>query len=181
MNARARNEAPLVPSHTNEPMRPGAPVKQPKHVIIVTDYAWVIGGASNVAMMNAIALAERGYDTHHFSVVGPVAAPLAASGVTVHCLGQPSTLNEPSRVVGAQSGLWNRQAAKAFERLLSRFPPAESLVHVHQWTKALSPSIFETIVRLGFRFVVTLHDYFGRGVSDVMLRLRGLRQEVLAR
>jgi len=135
-------------------------VKRPKHVIIITDYAWVIGGASKVAMMSAIALAERGYDTHHFSVVGPVAEALAASGVSVHCLGQPSTLDEPNRIVGVQRGLWNRQAAKKFERLLSRFPPGESLVHVHQWTKALSPSIFETIVRLGFRFVVTLHDYF---------------------
>jgi glycosyltransferase involved in cell wall biosynthesis len=135
-------------------------VKQPKHVIVVTDYAWVIGGASKVAMMSAVALAERGYDTHHFSVVGPVAAELAASPATVHCLQQPAILEEPNRFLGAQKGLWNRDALKAFERLLEGFSPADTLVHVHQWTKALSPSIFDPMVRRGFKFVVTLHDYF---------------------
>ncbi|MBK8176027.1 MAG: glycosyltransferase family 4 protein [Rhodospirillales bacterium] len=135
-------------------------MNQPKRIIIVTDYAWVIGGASKVAMQSAVALAERGYDTYHFSAVGPVAKELAAAPVNVCCLSQPSVLDEPNRFVGAQKGLWNREAARAFARLLSTVSPDDTIVHFHQWTKALSPSIFRPVLDQRFRFVVTLHDYF---------------------
>lgn len=135
-------------------------MNQPKRVIVVTDYAWVIGGASKVAILSAIALAERGYDTHHFSAVGPVDKDLRAAPVDVHCLGERAILDEPNRFVGARKGLWHRDAARAFARFLAGFSPADTLVHFHQWTKALSPAIFAPVLERNFRFVVTLHDYF---------------------
>ena len=55
-------------------------------VIIVSDYAWVAGGASKVAMLSAIALARKGYDVYHFSAVGPVADKLAGAPLTIQCL-----------------------------------------------------------------------------------------------
>jgi glycosyltransferase involved in cell wall biosynthesis len=129
-------------------------------VIIVTDYAWVVGGASKVAMLSAIALAHRGYDTYHFSAVGPVASELADAPLTVRCLGEQESLQEPSRFIGAQKGLWNLTAKSALKRFLQDFSPRDTIVHFHQWTKALSPSIFAPVLEQGFRFVVTLHDYF---------------------
>ena len=85
--------------------RNGHIVPQPGRVIIVTDYAWVVGGASKVAMLSAIALAHRGYDTHYFSAVGPVANKLADAPLTVRCLGELESLREPSRLTGARKGL----------------------------------------------------------------------------
>ena len=135
-------------------------MNQPKRIVIVTDYAWVIGGASKVAILSAAALARRGYDTHHFSAVGPVAKELAEAPVRVHCLEEQAILEQPSRLVAVQKGLWNRRANHAFIDFLKEFSPQDTLVHFHQWTKALSPSIFAPVLARGFRFVVTLHDYF---------------------
>ena len=135
-------------------------VHEPMRVIIVTDYAWVVGGASKVAMLSAIALARKGYDTHIFSAVGPVARELADAPLTIRCLGERESLEEPSRITGAQKGLWNLTAKSALKRFLEDFSPRDTIVHFHQWTKALSPSVFAPVLQQGFRFVVTLHDYF---------------------
>ena len=72
-------------------------VPQPRRVIIVTDYAWVVGGASKVAMLSAIALAHRGYETYYFSAVGPVANELADAPLTVRCRASP-------RACGSRAG-----------------------------------------------------------------------------
>lgn len=133
---------------------------KPRRVIIVTDYAWVIGGASKVAIHSAIALAAMGYDTHYFSAVGPVGDELTRAPVKVQCLGQRAHLDEPSKLTGARRGLWNPVARSALARLLRDFSPEDTIVHFHQWTKALSPSVFAPVIEQRFPFVVTLHDYF---------------------
>ena len=152
----------VASSRENHPRgsRNGHIVPQPSRVIIVTDYAWVVGGASKVAMLSAIALAHRGYDTYYFSAVGPVANELADAPLTVRCLGELESLREPSRLTGARKGLWNLKARSALKRLLQNFSPRDTIVHFHQWTKALSPSVFSPVLDQGFRFVITLHDYF---------------------
>jgi glycosyltransferase involved in cell wall biosynthesis len=129
-------------------------------IIIVTDYAWVAGGASKVAMLSAIALAHKGHDVYHFSAVGPVADKLTGAPLTVQCLGESESLQEPSRLIGAQKGLWNLRAKSELTRFLKDFSPRDTIVHFHQWTKALSPSVFAPVLEQGFRFVITLHDYF---------------------
>jgi glycosyltransferase involved in cell wall biosynthesis len=56
--------------------------------------------------------------------------------------------------------LWNLRAKSELTRFLRDFSPRDTIVHFHQWTKALSPSVFAPVLEQGFRFVVTLHDYF---------------------
>ena len=53
-----------------------SPARLPKHVIVVSDYAHVTGGAAKVAINSAIGLAETGLDVHYFAAVGPVAESL---------------------------------------------------------------------------------------------------------
>jgi glycosyltransferase involved in cell wall biosynthesis len=43
---------------------------------------------------------------------------------------------------------------------LKKLDPAESIVHLHGWIKALSPSIGKVLAESGFSVVCTLHDYF---------------------
>jgi len=44
--------------------------------------------------------------------------------------------------------------------VLAEKDPAHTIVHVHTWTKALSPFALAAAARLGFPVAVTLHDFF---------------------
>jgi hypothetical protein len=102
-------------------------------------------------MLSAIALARKGYDVYHFSAVGPVADKLAGAPLTIQCLEESESLQEPKRLIGAQKGLWNLRAKSELTRFLRGFSPCDTIVHFHQWTKALSPSVFAPVLEQGFR------------------------------
>lgn len=132
----------------------------PERVILVYDFGSVNGGAAQVAISSTLELRRRGIQVDYFCAVAPVDARLVEAGVAVTCLHQFDILSNPSRMRAAVSGLWNTPAADAFATLLSTADPSSTLVHVHGWTKALSASIFSVAKRLGFKVVVTLHEYF---------------------
>lgn len=131
-----------------------------RNLVVVNDYGHVNGGASQVAINAARGMSALGMPVRFLAAVGPVDPVLAAAGVEVTCLGQPDILGNPSRLSAASSGIWNREAARRLEEMLAPMDRATTAVHVHSWSKALSPSVFEVIRRLGFRGVLTLHDFF---------------------
>jgi glycosyltransferase involved in cell wall biosynthesis len=130
-------------------------------VIIVNDYASRTGGSSAVALSSAAALARLGARVTLFTAVPPVDAEIAGTpGVELICLHQPEILHDPQRLRAAANGFYNVSAAREFSRLLATRDPARTIVHVHTWTKALSPSVLRAAVQAGFKLVVTLHDFF---------------------
>jgi len=128
-------------------------------VIVVNDYAHIQGGGSKVAIVSAAALARHGHRVIFFAAVGPVDPDLAASGAEVVCLDQMDILNDGSPLRAAARGLWNAEAARHFDRLLARFDPSFTVVHLHGWMKALSSSVVRTAMDRGFPVIGTLHDY----------------------
>ena len=128
-------------------------------VIVLNDYAHVEGGGSQVAILSARALAERGRRVLFFAAVGPQDPGLAASGVQVVCLDQPDLLGDASRLRAAARGLWNHRAATVLASHLDRFDPARTVVHLHGWGKGLSSSVGRVARMRGFATVLTLHDY----------------------
>jgi len=129
-------------------------------ILLVHDYAYVNGGASEVALASARGLAARGHRVHLFTGVGPVdSRMLEVSNLRITCLGHHDLLGDPSRLRAAIRGIWNRPARRAFARLLDTLLPATTVVHVHLWYKALSASVVREAVCRGFKVVVTLHDY----------------------
>ncbi len=82
--------------------------------------------------------------------------PLAAR----HCLNQDDILSDPDRLRAMTRGLWNRTAKAELTRVLGAFSPQNTIIHAHQWNKALTVSVFDAVRRGGFQFVLTLHDYF---------------------
>ena len=60
----------------------------------------------------------------------------------------------------ASFGVWNQQAARALRRVLAGCEPDETIVHVHGWAKALSPSIGPVLERANLKCVFTMHEYF---------------------
>jgi glycosyltransferase involved in cell wall biosynthesis len=129
-------------------------------VVIVNDYAHVNGGAAQVALSSAIALAERGYRVTLLAAVGPIAQELEAAGVRVTLTNQQDIKSDPVRVRAATQGIWNARAASCMREILCHSDPARMIVHVHGWTKALSSSCIHAAVEMNFPVVITLHDYF---------------------
>lgn len=130
-------------------------------VVVLNDFAYVDGGASKIALGSAKALARRGHPVLLFAAVPPVDPSLSGvSNLEVRCLHQHEIVADPSRVRAAVQGIWNLRAAAELRKSLAAFEPANTIIHLHTWTKALSASVVRMVIGLGFRLVITLHDYF---------------------
>ena len=136
-----------------------APSSSPLTVVLVLDHASVTGGQARVAFDSAIGLKRHGHIPIVFAAAGPVASELEAEGVRTVCLGQSDLVGNGSVFAAAAQGLWNTEAAKALEALLGSLPRDSTVIHVHGWAKALSPSIGGAIARSGLPATYTLHEY----------------------
>ncbi len=134
--------------------------KEPLTIVLCLDHAFVSGGQAKVAFESAIGLKRAGHRPIVFAAVGPVDEALRRAEVEVVCLGQSDLLGNPSRIAAAIQGTWNKRAADELGGLLSSLPRDRTIVHVHGWAKALSPSIAVPIARSGLPAVYTIHEYF---------------------
>jgi glycosyltransferase involved in cell wall biosynthesis len=139
---------------------PTLPNKSPiLNIVILCDHAHVSGGLAQVAISSAVQLRKSGHRVILFAAVGPIADSLTESGVEVHCLEQADLLGDESQLRAAVRGVWNLVAAKRVTELLATLDPSCSIVHIHGWSKALSPSVVRACLTSGLPSVQTLHDY----------------------
>ena len=133
----------------------------PHEVVILNDFASLTGGSTTVALASALGLAARGINVTFFSSVGPVMPQLQdVPRLRVVCLGQREIGKNPNRIQAFVDGWRNKRAIKALQEVLAEKNPETTVVHAHTWTLALSPFVLEVTVAMGFRLVVTLHDFF---------------------
>jgi glycosyltransferase involved in cell wall biosynthesis len=133
---------------------------EPLTVVICFDHAAITGGQAKVAFDSAVGLKQQGHRPIVFAAAGPVSPQLEAHGIETICLDQKDLVGNPSKIAAAIQGVWNVPAAKALGELLASLPRERTIVHVHGWAKALSPSIAGPIVRSGLPAVYTIHEYF---------------------
>lgn len=129
-------------------------------IVIVADHAFINGGQAKVAIESAKGLALRGYDVVFFAAVGPADSGLAESGVEAVILDQPDVTSASSLTQFGAQWLWNARAARRLREILRRCDPADTIVHVHGWAKALSPSIGPVLKSTRFTCVFTMHEYY---------------------
>lgn len=133
------------------------------NVIIIHDDAMISGGAQKVAITEAIELVKQGISVVYYSAVGPVDDNLLASSVKTICLMQEELKHSLNGVIsiikGACRGLFNQRAYICLKELLKQYSPEDTVIHVHGWSLALSPSIFKAIYKAGFKVFLTCHDY----------------------
>jgi glycosyltransferase involved in cell wall biosynthesis len=129
-------------------------------IIVVTDHAHINGGLAKVAIESAKGFARRGYRVDYFAAVGPVEPGLEEAGVAVALLDQPDVMSTSSLARFGAQWLWNAAAARGLAALLATCDPADTIVHVHGWAKALSPSIGPALKAAGLPVVHTLHEYY---------------------
>ncbi len=128
-------------------------------VLIVSDFASVNGGAAKVAIESARGLAEAGVEVVFACAVAPVADRLSHSNIQVERFAADEVWKVGSRLAAARQGIWNEQAFAWLSALIARQPP-DTIVHLHQWTKAFSPAAIGAAAESGRPVVVTMHDYF---------------------
>ena len=127
-------------------------------VVIITDFAEVNGGAPNVAIASARGIAERGVHVTYLHGMPAVDDSLRHPNITPVCLGLTNVWDEPP-LKAALHAVWNFEAERRISAILKHFDRSETVVHFHQWTKALSPSAIRAVGRAGFHHVITMHDY----------------------
>jgi glycosyltransferase involved in cell wall biosynthesis len=130
------------------------------HVMVLNDFCYVQGGASRVAIDEALGLARSGVKVTFVGGVGPVCEELRDAGLTVVDLGQSelSSFRGNPRVVF--QGLWNQTAYDSVKRLLGNATNEPCIVHVHGYTKSLSSSPIRAALNSKVKVICTLHDFF---------------------
>jgi glycosyltransferase involved in cell wall biosynthesis len=129
-------------------------------VLLLNDFCHVQGGASRVAIDEAVALRALGLDVTFLGASGPVCEALRDAGVRTVCLGQPELAQVGRHPLVAFQTLWNRRAYRVTRSLLDGMDPRRTVVHLHGYTKALTATPALAASAAGFPVVCTLHDFF---------------------
>lgn len=129
-----------------------------KNIVIINDFDYVQGGASKVAIDTANLLSDE-YNVYFFSGDSNQSSTLKENIKKV-CTNQGETLKDKNKLRGIINGIYNFKAKNQLKKLLSTLDKNETIIHVHGWTKCLSSSVFDISWKLGFKLVLTMHDYF---------------------
>ncbi|MCK2054325.1 glycosyltransferase family 4 protein [Methylobacterium sp. 37f] len=130
------------------------------HVVLVVDHAYINGGQAKVALDAGLGLRARGHRVTVFAAVGPADPRLEAAGIRVVCLGQDDVGTTTNKFAFAAQAIWNRPAARRLAAELQGLDPHDTVVHVHAFAKALSPSIGRSLAASGLALLYTMHEFF---------------------
>lgn len=131
----------------------------PHRVVVISDLSEPRDGPSVIALRNAGMLAERGICVEYFCGDFGRNEDLARRGIPLHAVGA-SDLRSSSFIMAVAKGLYNISAARRLRSLIRAKDTPETLYHVHNWSKILSPSIFDALRPVMERVILTAHDYF---------------------
>ncbi|KQP33946.1 glycosyl transferase family 1 [Methylobacterium sp. Leaf104] len=130
------------------------------HLVLVVDHAFINGGQAKVALDAGLGLRARGHSVTVFAAVGPADPRLEAAGIRVVCLGQDDVGTTKNKLAFAAQAIWNRPAARRLAMELRGLDPRDTVVHVHAFAKALSPSIGRSLAASGLPLLYTMHEFF---------------------
>ncbi len=130
------------------------------HVIIISDFGHVSGGAAKVAIDGAIGLAQRGHNVTFVYAIDPIDERLHQEAITLAHIPLQDVWTNTNALNAARLAIWNDGAKNALESALRPVIGPDSVAHIHQWSKAFSPSVFRALNRLGVPILVSMHDYF---------------------
>src|SRR5215469_12986854 len=89
-------------------------------VVVLNDFCHVQGGASRVAIDEAVALQASGLQVTFLGAVGPICRDLTEAGIETICLNQTQLLDASRQPAALLQALWNRRAYRVTQALLAR-------------------------------------------------------------
>lgn len=131
-----------------------------KNIIIVNDYNYIQGGASKVAIVTANMLYEIGYNVVFFCGIEDKTKNDLNKNIQVIGIDESDCLNSKNKLSATLRCIYNKKAKKQMALLLKRFNNEETIIHIHGWTKDLSSSFILPCKKMGFKTILTTHDYF---------------------
>lgn len=129
-------------------------------VVLLNSHCYAQGGASRVAIDEAVALANAGARVTFVGAVGPVCTELQNAPLSVVCLEQAEYATAGASPAVMLQSLWNIRAFQTTRALLGKLDARRTVVHLHSFTQALSSAPVRAALMSGFRIVCTLHDFF---------------------
>jgi glycosyltransferase involved in cell wall biosynthesis len=132
---------------------------KPERVVVINDDAVERGGAAAIALASAKLLRSRGVAVTFLSGTAPADPTLAACGVSVAILGGRHLL-ERSASSAMTRGLFDPTTKAGLEDWIVANDTPGTVYHLHNWHKALSPSVFMALRRVAPRLVISTHDFF---------------------
>jgi glycosyltransferase involved in cell wall biosynthesis len=128
-------------------------------VVIISDFGHVSGGAAHVAIASAQGLAAAGHEVVYACAVAPIDAALRHRNIEIAAFDGQNIWSVGSKFAALKQAVWNGKAGDFITRLLAR-QPTDAVIHLHQWSKAFSPSVIAAAAKSGLPVLVTLHDFF---------------------
>lgn len=131
------------------------------NIFILNDYAVVRGGADLVPILEAKALARKGFNVTFFASGGiNVSNNLKFNKLKVlsYDKGDLSDLGKKYR--NGIRLLWNQDIPKLLKKICNNYSISDTIFHVHGWTKSLTSSVFPALLSFGYQPIITVHDYF---------------------
>ena len=129
-----------------------------ERIVIISDDSVQSGGAAAVALESARMLSRRGLHVTFFTGDTGSNPSLKSENVDVIALGG-SNLLEHSRATAAWRGLYDSHARSTLQLWIEENDTPQTIYHLHNWHKILSPAIFCAIANIGNRLFLTAHDY----------------------
>jgi glycosyltransferase involved in cell wall biosynthesis len=140
------------------------------HALVLTDLAGGHGGAERVAVESALALAEAGARVTFIHAVAGADPRLAHPAIARICL-DLTDIWQLGAVHALRAGIWNGEAAERLAPVLRSLHAApDTVIHLHQWTRAFSPAIFPVLAKTQLPIFITAHDYFLACPNGVLFR-----------
>ncbi len=125
-------------------------------ILQVNKFFYVKGGSERYFFDLCDLLGERGHEVLHFSMRHERNEESAQSEYFVSGIDLNAGMGVRGKVAAALRVLYSSEARKQMGRLLDDFRP--DIVHFHNITRQLSPSIVDAVSGRGIPMVQTLHD-----------------------
>jgi len=128
-------------------------------VVVLSDTAIADGGAETLSVLMAGLLAQRGVAVTYVAGDESTGEELASLGVDVMPIGA-QRVSPISHLPALTAAIYNSRVRTYLDRFISERDDAETIYHVHTWSKALSPAAFQALAPVADRVVIHAHDFF---------------------
>lgn len=131
-----------------------------KNIVVINDYNYIQGGASKVAITTANEMHNLGYNVIFFCGVLDATKKDLHQDIQVVGVDKTDCLFAKHKLGAFFRGIYNAKAKKILKQILKTLNRAETIIHVHGWTKDLSASFIKVCHAYKFKTILTIHDYF---------------------